>query len=63
MSAPILSLENSSLHTGIDLRRADGVRVELETALREGFVVSPEDSNALLTLVSRLLQTKHENAL
>ena len=59
MNLPTLHLDRSTPSTGLYLER-DGQKVDLETAFREGFTVSPEDAPAMLTLALNFIQAKGE---
>jgi hypothetical protein len=60
MITPVLKLETSSIHGGLDLRR-DGEPVSIEDALASGFTVTDADANILLTLAIRFLETRDAN--
>jgi hypothetical protein len=61
MSAPIkFTYDTSTSHNGLTLTR-DGKPVQMEEAFREGFVIQPQDSNIVLTLLTTWIQNKEHS--
>jgi hypothetical protein len=59
MNSPIVLQLDRSTSANLHFER-DGMRVDLETAFAEGFVVSPNDCPAVLTLVQQHLQARDD---
>ena len=62
MSLPVLHLDRSTPSTGLYLER-DGQKVDMETAFREGFIVSTEDCPAVMTLILEFVRAKGEEGI
>lgn len=62
MNPIALHLDKSS-PTRLHLERADGTPADLEEAFTEGFVIRPDDANAVLTLAATFCKTRGEYAL
>ncbi len=61
MNLPELHLDKSSSWRGLIFKR-NGLPVDLETALLEGFVVSKEDANCVCQLVKNIVDARDLHA-
>lgn len=59
MNSPItLHMDRSSSPCGLHLERRDGTRATIDEAIAEGFVITPNDAPAMLTLAQSHIERK-----